>query len=66
MENMGYVPLSLKNALITYGDEIVTIIKVPMAVFIIVALFFIAYFVIRLILKSRAGYFSSTENAWNG
>ncbi len=58
MENMGYVPLSLKDALITYGNEIVTIIKVPMAVFIIVALFFIAYFVIRLILKSRAGYFS--------
>lgn len=58
LENMGYVPLSLKDALMTYGNEMISIIKVPMAVFIVVALFFIAYFVIRLILKSRVGYFS--------
>ena len=58
LKNMGYVPLALKDALVNYGDEIVTIIKVPMAVFMVVALFFIAYFVIRLILKSRVSYFS--------
>lgn len=39
-------------------DDVVSIIQVPIAVLIIIALFFIAYFVIRLILRSRVSYFS--------
>ena len=42
----------------TYGNDIVSMIQVPIAVVIVVALFFIAYFVIRLILRSRISYFS--------
>ncbi|MDO4546388.1 MAG: hypothetical protein Q4C25_09540, partial [Bacillota bacterium] len=59
LADMGYVTLPLKDILMTFGDqEILSIIQVPMAVIIIVALFFIAYFVIRLILRSRVTYFS--------
>ena len=58
LENMGYVTLPLKDMLVNGADGITEIIQVPIAVIIVVALFFIAYFVIRLILKSRAGYFS--------
>lgn len=58
LENMGYITLPLKDLLINEAGGIAGIIQVPIAVIIVVALFFIAYFVIRLILKSRAGYFS--------
>ncbi len=58
LENMGYVTLPLKDTLMTYGSDMVSIIQVPVAVVIVVAVFFIAYFVIRLILRSRSGYFS--------
>lgn len=58
LETMGYITLPLKDYLINDGDGALSIIQVPMAVVIVLALFFIAYFVIRLILKSRAGYFS--------
>ena len=53
LENMGYEPLALREAIVTYGNDIVSMIQVPIAVVIVVALFFIAYFVIRLILRSR-------------
>lgn len=55
---MGYEPLALREAIVTYGNDIVSMIQVPIAVVIVVALFFIAYFVIRLILRSRISYFS--------
>ena len=58
LENMGYEPLALREAIVTYGNDIVSMIQVPIAVVIVVALFFIAYFVIRLILRSRISYFS--------
>ncbi|NBI63999.1 ATP-binding cassette domain-containing protein [Clostridiales bacterium] len=57
-QNMGYVPLALKDTLITMGSELVSIVQVPMAVFLVLAVFFIAYFVIQLILRSRSSYFS--------
>ena len=50
--------LPLKDAMVNYVDDVVSIIQVPIAVLIIIALFFIAYFVIRLILRSRVSYFS--------
>ena len=55
---MGFTTLSLKDAMVNYVDDVVSIIQVPIAVLIIIALFFIAYFVIRLILRSRVSYFS--------
>lgn len=58
LQTMGYVTLPLKDTLINLFNELTSIIKVPMTVILIVALFFIAYFVIRLILKSRSVYFS--------
>ena len=58
LESMGYVTMSLKDMLINLDDGLLSIIQIPVTLAIVVALFFIAYFVIRLILKSRAGYFS--------
>ena len=58
LRSMGYTTLSLKDTLISMFSELTTIIKVPITVIMIVAVFFIAYFVIRLILKSRSVYFS--------
>ena len=58
LKGMGYVPLVLKDTLMNGGNELLSIIKVPMAVVMTIAIFFIAYFVIQLILKSRSSYFS--------
>lgn len=58
LQTMGFTTLSLKDAMVNYVDDVVSIIQVPVAVLIIIALFFIAYFVIRLILRSRVSYFS--------
>ncbi|MCI8648019.1 MAG: ABC transporter ATP-binding protein [Firmicutes bacterium] len=58
LEKMGYTPLALKDTLVGMNSEMLAIIQVPMAVFLIVAVFFIAYFVVQLILRSRASYFS--------
>ena len=55
---MGYTTLPLKDTLINMFSDITSMIATPMAVIMMVALFFIAYFVIRLILKSRSTYFS--------
>lgn len=58
LKGIGYVPLVLKDTLMNGGNELLSIIKVPMAVVMTIAIFFIAYFVIQLILKSRSSYFS--------
>ena len=58
MEAMGYTTLPLKDTLISMFSDLTSIIRVPITVVVIVALFFIAYFVIRLILRSRTSYFS--------
>lgn len=58
LKNMGYTTLSLKDTLINFTNGMETIVRVPMAVVFILAVFFIAYFVIRLILRSRAVYFT--------
>ena len=55
---MGYTTLPLKDTLINMFSDITSMIATPMAVVMTVALFFIAYFVIRLILKSRSTYVS--------
>jgi len=58
LESMGYVTLALKDTLVSMISDLTDIMTLPMIVIVIVALFFIAYFVIRLILRSRASYFS--------
>lgn len=58
LQTMGFQTLAMKDAMVNYVDSVVSIIQVPIAVIIIIALFFIAYFVIRLILRSRVSYFS--------
>ena len=58
LENMGYTTLPLKDTLISLTEGLGSIIIVPMAILLVVAVFFIAYFVIRLILRSRSSYFT--------
>lgn len=57
-EKQGYKTLVLKDTLINMTDQLVSIIQVPMTVVLLIAVFFIAYFVIQLILRSRVSYFS--------
>ena len=40
------------------SEDLTSIVQVPIAVILLVAVFFISYFVIRLILRSRVTYFS--------
>lgn len=58
LEKMGYVPLALKDTIVNTANELVSIVRVPVTVVLLIAVFFIAYFVIQLILRSRASYFS--------
>ena len=58
LEDAGYETLALKDTLITEGDALVSVIRVPMVICLLIAVFFIAYFVIHLILRSRSSYFS--------
>lgn len=57
LKTMGYTTLPLKDAKVTTNNDLVSIIQVPIIILIMVGLFFVAYFVIRLILRSRKGYF---------
>lgn len=58
LKEKGYLPLSLVDTLFGMDGEMTSIIQVPMAVIMLIAVFFIAYFVIQLILRSRSSYFS--------
>ncbi|MDO4869292.1 MAG: ABC transporter ATP-binding protein [Bacillota bacterium] len=58
LKAMGYVPLPLENAKVTQNNDLASIIQVPVIMLIMIGLFFVAYFVIRLILRSRKGYYS--------
>ncbi len=60
LERGGYHTLVLKDHINNFmNEEIVNIIQLPIAVVVCLAVFFIAYFVIRLILKSRGVYFAT-------
>ena len=62
LERGGYHVLVLKDHISSYmNEEVVNIVQLPMAVGICLAVFFIAYFVIRLILKSRGVYFATVR-----
>ena len=58
LERMGYTTLPLKDTVIGIDQDILDIIQVPLTILLLIALLFIAYFVVRLILKSRTAYFS--------
>lgn len=60
LERGGYHTMVLRDHINNFIDEeLVNIIQLPIAVIVCLAVFFIAYFVIRLILKSRGVYFAT-------
>lgn len=60
LNNKGYTTLLIKDTLVnSEGMQIVQILKTITTIALLVALFFISYFVIRLILKSRNTYFAT-------
>ena len=62
LERGGYHVLVLKDHIDNFmNEEIVGIVQLPIAVVVCLAVFFIAYFVIRLILKSRGVYFATVR-----
>lgn len=58
LKNMGYTALPLKDAKVMQNNDLASIVQMPLIILIMIGLFFVSYFVIRLILRSRVGYFS--------
>lgn len=60
LDNLGYKTLAIKDTLVTNGtSQMIRIMKTVVTVILVIVLFFISYFVIRVILKSRNKYFST-------
>ena len=62
LEKLGYETLEMRFALNNDGEnaaKIIKIVKLVVIVVLVITLFFISYFVIKLILKSRNIYFST-------
>lgn len=60
LKKNGYTVVSLAKAKEQFIDtDIMNIVTVPLNLIILVGIFFICYFVIRLILRSRSTYFST-------
>lgn len=59
LKKAGYNVIALKDARSSNGDtQIIKVISTPIIFAIVVGMFFISYFVIKLILRSRKSYFS--------
>lgn len=59
LENAGYRTLMIKDTLVEEGAvEMMRILKLIVTCALVVVLFFISYFIIKIILKSRNTYFS--------
>ena len=58
IRDLGYVALPLKDTIVSMDQDIVSMIEVPIAILIILAIFCISYIVAGLILRSRTAYFS--------
>ncbi|MBQ9015107.1 MAG: ABC transporter ATP-binding protein/permease [Firmicutes bacterium] len=58
IRDLGYVALPMKDASIQADEDIISMIEVPIAILIILAIFIISYIVAGLILRSRSTYFS--------
>lgn len=62
LERGGYHTLVLKDHIYNFMDmDLASVLQLPLAVIVCIAVFFIAYFVIRLILKSRGVYFATVR-----
>ncbi|MGN1379926.1 MAG: ATP-binding cassette domain-containing protein [Bacilli bacterium] len=62
LDNLGFDALSIKDVTVNYDDEILAMIKIfniIISTIVFIVLFFIAYFVIRLIEKSRNVYYAT-------
>ena len=60
LNSKGYTTLLIKDTLVnSEGVQIIQILKTITTIALLIALFFISYFVIRLILKSRNTYFAT-------
>ena len=59
LEERGYHTLLIKDTLVNNGSqELIKIVKLLVTITLVIALFFISYFIIKIILKSRNIYFS--------
>ena len=58
IKRLGYVTLPLKSTVVVEGQDVEQMIKVPITILIIIAIFAISYLVAGLILRSRTIYFS--------
>ena len=58
IRGLGYVALPLKDATVEMDEDIISMIEVPIAILIVLAIFIISYIVAGLILRSRSTYFS--------
>ena len=64
LDDSGYTTLHVKDTLVDFSEELrvfVNLFKVIGIVIVLVALFFISYFVIKIILKSRNIYYSTVR-----
>lgn len=60
LHDMGITTLAIKDTLVNGGaTEILRIFKTVVTVIVVIALIFVSYFVIKIILKSRNVYFST-------
>ena len=62
LENLGYTTLQIRNTLDNMASDalkVLKILKLVVIVILLITLFFISYFVIKLILKSRNVYYST-------
>lgn len=60
LQDMGIKTLAIKDTLVSDGaSEILRIFKTVVTIVVVVALLFVSYFIIKIILKSRNVYFST-------
>lgn len=65
LNNMGYTTLSLRNAKLDDLKEITQVFKIfklIVTIILIVSLFFISYFIIKIIYKSRNSYYTTLRS----
>lgn len=60
LDDLGFNVLPIKNTLVSSGgQQFIKILSTVVTIILVIVLFFISYFVIRVILKSRNKYFST-------
>lgn len=60
LNNMGYEAIVIKDTLVEEGaTQMIQIMRTVITIILIITLFFISYFIIKIILKSRNIYFST-------